>query len=241
MSKRLLVEQKHTKAGIEFIKEGLEEFGIEKKQTIKTMLLVEEVLVKLREHAKDPDEKICIILNKRFGRVYVNLSLRGEKFQFIYGHTIEEVLDQENDDLQSAQEKEEKIIRDVLLKANEERLRYKNKNNMNLVEITVQKKSPCHGITYNAGFNSCNRNRCIDESVCTFRRERSTEQYYFYIYQHNVPECFEDDCRPGSIFLHSMLHFPIWRSERSRTYWWKNHGLLPAYHGSGNSYGNRCV
>ena len=38
MSKRLLVEQKHTKAGIEFIKEGLEEFGIEKKQTIKTML-----------------------------------------------------------------------------------------------------------------------------------------------------------------------------------------------------------
>ena len=88
---------------------------------------------------------------------------------------------------------------------------------MNLVEITVQKKSPCHGITYNAGFNSCNRNRCIDESVCTFRRERSTEQYYFYIYQHNVPECFEDDCRPGSIFLHSMLHFPIWRSERSRT------------------------
>ena len=29
MSKRLLVEQKHTKAGIEFIKEGLEEFGIE--------------------------------------------------------------------------------------------------------------------------------------------------------------------------------------------------------------------
>lgn len=95
--------------------------------------------MKLREHAKDPDENICIILNKRFGRVYVNLSLRGEKFQFIYGHTIEEVLDQENDDLQSAQEKEEKIIRDVLLKANEERLRYKNKNNMNLVEITVQK------------------------------------------------------------------------------------------------------
>ena len=94
MSKRLLVEQKHTKAGIEFIKEGLEEFGIEKKQTIKTMLLVEEVLVKLREHAKDPDENICIILNKRFGRVYVNLSLRGEIFQFIYGHTIEEVLDQ---------------------------------------------------------------------------------------------------------------------------------------------------
>ena len=96
--------------------------------------------------------------------------------------------------------KEEKIIRDVLLKANEERLRYKNKNNMNLVEITVQKNPSCHGITYNAGFNSCNRNRCIDESVCTFRRERSTEQYYFYIYQHNVPECFEDDCRPGSIF-----------------------------------------
>jgi len=30
MSKRLLVEQKHTKAGIEFIKEGLEEFGIDK-------------------------------------------------------------------------------------------------------------------------------------------------------------------------------------------------------------------
>ena len=139
MRKTIIVEQKHTETGMKFIKEGLEEFGLEKKQTTKTMLLAEEVLVRLMEHVKDPDEKICIILNKRFGRVYVDISLRGEKFQFIYGHTIEEVLDQENDDLQTAQEKEENIIRDILLKANEEKLRYKNKNSMNMVEITVQK------------------------------------------------------------------------------------------------------
>lgn len=137
--KKILVEQKHTETGMKFIKEGLEEFGLEKKQTTKTMLLAEEVLVRLMEHVKDPDEKICIILNKRFGRVYVDISLRGEKFQFIYGHAIEEVLDQENDDIQTAQEKEENIIRDILLKANEEKLRYKNKNSMNMVEITVQK------------------------------------------------------------------------------------------------------
>ena len=139
MKKKILVEQKHTETGMKFIKEGLEEFGLEKKQTTKTMLLAEEVLVRLMEHVKDPDEKICIILNKRFGRVYVDISLRGEKFQFIYGHAIEEVLDQENDDIQTAQEKEENIIRDILLKANEEKLRYKNKNSMNMVEITVQK------------------------------------------------------------------------------------------------------
>lgn len=139
MKKRLLIEQKNTEAGIDFIEKGLSEFGMERKQTIKTMLLAEEVLLKLMEHAESPDEKICIVLNKRLSRVYVNMSLRGEKFQFIYGHTVEEMLDQENDDLQMAQEKEEKIIRDVLLRANEERLRYKNKNHTNMVELTVQK------------------------------------------------------------------------------------------------------
>lgn len=139
MRKKILVEQKNTETGMDFIREGLQAFDLEKKQTTKTMLLVEEVLLRLMDHAKDPAEKICIVLNKRFGRVSVDISLRGEKFQFICGHTIEEVLDQENDDLQTAQEKEENIIRDLLLKANEEKLHYKNKNNVNMVEITVQK------------------------------------------------------------------------------------------------------
>ena len=197
--------------------------------------------MKLREHAKDPDENICIILNKRFGRVYVNLSLRGEKFQFIYGHTIEEVLDQENDDLQSAQEKEEKIIRDVLLKANEERLRYKNKNNMNLVEITVQKNP--HAMVLHTML-ALIAAIVIGVLMKVFVPSGVNEALNNTIFT-SISTMFLNALKmivgPVVFFLHSMLHFPIWRSERSRTYWWKNHGLLPAYHGSGNSYGNRCV
>ncbi len=172
----------------------------------------------------------------------MNLSLRGEKFQFIYGHTIEEVLDQENDDLQSAQEKKKKkIIRDVLLKANEERLRYKNKNNMNLVEITVQKNP--HAMVLHTML-ALIAAIVIGVLMKVFVPSGVNEALNNTIFT-SISTMFLNALKmivgPVVFFLHSMLHFPIWRSERSRTYWWKNHGLLPAYHGSGNSYGNRCV
>lgn len=139
MKKRLLVDQSNPSECMEFIENGLNELGIGKKQRMKTMLLVEESLIKLIEHAENTEEKVCITLNKSLNRVYVKMTVRGQEFQLIHGQTAEEVLNQENDDLQSSGEKEESMIRDILLRANKDYLRYKNKNNVNMVEIMVQK------------------------------------------------------------------------------------------------------
>ena len=83
------------------------------------MLVAEEALVKLTEHAESQDDQIGISLNKNLNRIYVNMTLRGQEFQLIQGYTVEEVLNRENDDQQSSQE-EEGMIRDILLRSNKD-------------------------------------------------------------------------------------------------------------------------
>lgn len=138
MHKKISIEQSKISDGINFVENGLAELKIAKKQRMKTMLVVEEVLVKLIDHAESQDDQIGISLNKNLNRIYVNMTLRGQEFQLIQGYTVEEVLNRENDDQQSSQE-EEGMIRDILLRSNKDQLRYKNKNHTNMVEIMVQK------------------------------------------------------------------------------------------------------
>ena len=138
MHKKISIEQSKISDGINFVENGLAELKIAKKQRMKTMLVVEEALVKLTEHAESQDDQIGISLNKNLNRIYVNMTLRGQEFQLIQGYTVEEVLNRENDDQQSSQE-EEGMIRDILLRSNKDQLRYKNKNHTNMVEIMVQK------------------------------------------------------------------------------------------------------
>ena len=138
MHKKISIEQSKISDGINFVENGLAELKIAKKQRIKTMLVAEEALVKLTEHAESQDDQIGISLNKNLNRIYVNMTLRGQEFQLIQGYTVEEVLNRENDDQQSSQE-EEGMIRDILLRSNKDQLRYKNKNHTNMVEIMVQK------------------------------------------------------------------------------------------------------
>lgn len=138
MHKKISIEQSKISDGINFVENGLAELKIAKKQRMKTMLVVEEALVKLTEHAESQDDQIGISLNKNLNRIYVNMTLRGQEFQLIQGYTVEEVLNRENDDQQSSQE-EEGMIRDILLRSNKDQLRCKNKNHTNMVEIMVQK------------------------------------------------------------------------------------------------------
>lgn len=138
MHKKISIEQSKISDGINFVENGLAELKIAKKQRMKTMLVVEEALVKLTEHAESQDDQIGISLNKNLNRIYVNMTLRGQEFQLIQGYTVEEVLNWENDDQQSSQE-EEGMIRDILLRSNKDQLRCKNKNHTNMVEIMVQK------------------------------------------------------------------------------------------------------
>lgn len=139
MRKMILISQTELSAGMDFIEAGLSEFEIGKKQKLKTMLVAEESLQKLIMHAESVEEKICIALNKKMGSAYLSMSLRGQTFELIQGDTVEDVLHLEQDDQQTSHEKEEEMIRDILLRANKDQLRYKNKKGTNIVEITVRK------------------------------------------------------------------------------------------------------
>lgn len=139
MRKMILISQTELSAGMDFIEAGLSEFEIGKKQKLKTMLVAEESLQKLIMHAEGAEEKICIALNKKMGSAYLSMSLRGQTFELIQGDTVEDVLHLEQDDQQTSHEKEEEMIRDILLRANKDQLRYKNKKGTNIVEITVRK------------------------------------------------------------------------------------------------------
>lgn len=139
MRKMLLITQSEISSGMDFIEKGLTECEIGKKQCLKTMLVAEESLQKLIMNAENEDDKICVALNKRMGSVYVSMTLRGRAFELIQGDTVEDVLHIEQDDQQTGFEKEEEMIRNILLRANKEQLRYKNKKGMNMVEITVRK------------------------------------------------------------------------------------------------------
>lgn len=139
MRKMLLITQSEISSGMDFIEKGLTEFEIGKKQCLKTMLVAEESLQKLIMNAENEDDKICVALNKRMGSVYVSMTLRGRAFELIQGDTVEDVLHIEQDDQQTGFQKEEEMIRNILLRANKEQLRYKNKKGMNMVEITVRK------------------------------------------------------------------------------------------------------
>lgn len=139
MRRRIVFAQSELAVGMEFIETGLAEFSISRKQSMKARLVAEEALLKLIANAKSAEDKICILLYKGLGGISVKMSLRGQEFQLIHGATVEDVLDFENDGLQTSQEKEEDMIRDILLRANKEQLRYKNKNGLNTIEVTVQK------------------------------------------------------------------------------------------------------
>lgn len=139
MREKISIEQSKLSEGLDFIDDCLKEWGIGKKQRTKTMLLVEESIMKLREYAEDVHDKIGITLNKGLNKVYVHLTLRGQELKLIQGDIVEEILDQESDEQESPEKKQEEVIRNVLLKANKDQIRYRNKNNTNIVEITVQK------------------------------------------------------------------------------------------------------
>lgn len=139
-----------------------------------------------------------------------------------------------------AHRKRRKIIRDVLLKANEERLRYKNKNNMNLVEITVQKNP--HAMVLHTML-ALIAAIVIGVLMKVFVPSGVNEALNNTIFT-SISTMFLNALK---MIVGPVVFFSIaccisqFGDLKSRTYWWKSHGLLPAYHSSGNSYGNRCV
>lgn len=102
------------------------------KDRIHAVLLLEEVLVKLME-AADKNDKININVNKGINSIKLHVNCRGSEIKLDGDLSAEEF-----DALESEYGAEaEGTIRDIVLKSNSDRFRFRYRNGVNIVDILV--------------------------------------------------------------------------------------------------------
>lgn len=115
--------------GISFIQSGLEQCGAERKSTVRVLLLVEELLVKLigqcQEGTKD---KIEIQVISAFGDIRIRILGKGKKLEI--PDSMISIADADDPEA-------EEVIQNIILKAYQDSLEMKYKNNRNMVTIHV--------------------------------------------------------------------------------------------------------
>ena len=117
-----------------FIEKELKALKVDKRLRIQAMLHSEEILMKFKEHATS--DIICVIVRKHLGDPFIEISMPGEEFdekELVGEEEIGSLLDSEEDN--------EDTIRAIILHAYGNRLRYRNKNKINNVSISVGESS----------------------------------------------------------------------------------------------------
>lgn len=115
--------------GVSFIQSSLEECGSERKSIIRTLLLTEELLVKLiGSHVRETEGVVWIQVTSIFGETRIRIWGRGEKLEIPESMTS----------LADADDPEaEEVIRNIVLKAYQDNLDMKYRNGTNTVSIRV--------------------------------------------------------------------------------------------------------
>ena len=115
--------------GVSFIQSSLEECGSERKSTIRTLLLTEELLVKLiGNHVRETEDVVWIQVTSILGETRIRIWGKGEKLEIPESMTS---LDYADDP------EAEEVIRNIVLKAYQDNLDMKYRNGTNTVSIRV--------------------------------------------------------------------------------------------------------
>lgn len=115
--------------GVSFIQSSLEECGSERKSTIRTLLLTEELLVKLiGNHVRETEDVVWIQVTSILGETRIRIWGKGEKLEIPESMTS---LDDADDP------EAEEVIRNIVLKAYQDNLDMKYRNGTNTVSIRV--------------------------------------------------------------------------------------------------------
>ena len=118
--------------GISFITAALKKRRIRSKEASRAILMAEEVMVKLFEHAA-PGAEAKLAVVSVMGSLSLKLSVPGGQFEFGRDVDVCLGLDVDAEDSQA-----EASIRDLLLNAFRDKLRYKNRGGCNIVQIAVK-------------------------------------------------------------------------------------------------------
>ncbi len=84
MVNNLSIDPGENSKALSFIHDFLEENKLSDKDKTRALLLTEETLIKLSEHAA-PDSRIKILTRKLFGNTYIDITSRGDDFELING------------------------------------------------------------------------------------------------------------------------------------------------------------
>ena len=115
---------------LDFLENALGELGIQHKEVLRTVLLAEELLPQLLQHA-DPNATLRVHVKRLWGNTSVSFRVPGSAFDPISDDWGEMSLDElEEGDAQQA-------IRSILLKSQGDRLKISHKNAVNHVRILV--------------------------------------------------------------------------------------------------------
>ena len=128
---RLLPENENLAEAIEFIEDKLTICRINRKDTLKAMLLAEECLVELFKNVQK-DEKIIIRVKKFLGKT--TITIMGKSREAVRVDNLDSGIDY--DSFESAPNAEA-AIRNMIMNANRDVLRYSYRNGINKIEIVA--------------------------------------------------------------------------------------------------------
>lgn len=118
--------------GISFLTLTLKKTRMNSKEANRAILMAEEAMVKLFQHAP-PEATAKLAVIRRMGSLSLKLSVPGPEFEF--EKDVDFCMDMQMDESDS---QAEATIRDLLLNAFRDKLRYKNRNKCNIVFISVK-------------------------------------------------------------------------------------------------------
>ena len=118
----------------EFVSGKLEEYGIERKNRIKAVLVVEEAAGSLISHKKEGDNggEITVIFKAEFGTVSIELKAEGAEYSLAENMPSTALMEEDSkgDDIQES-------LRNIILKSMTEDIRYIHKNGVNYIRMIV--------------------------------------------------------------------------------------------------------
>ena len=135
--RKISVSQSRMQDGLDFILEQLDAIGVSKKEAKRSVLIAEETMSQLMDHASDKDAPIDIRVRKGYHKVVVKISLRGEEFELDGDVEVGDIFDAAQQ--QADDDAVQSMLRDMLLKANRGFLSLKNIKGVNQATILVAK------------------------------------------------------------------------------------------------------
>ena len=152
-----------------FICDETKKYITNHKEAGQAQLMAEECINKLLEHADDTaNNKICVNIKKFFGSVKINISVKGQKFDFEDSLNFGIDFNQENISTGTAG-----AISNLLIKSFAGKLHYKHHRGMNYIIITAS-KSPYTSLYYTGAalilaiITGLVMKNFASESVCTY-------------------------------------------------------------------------